>query len=231
MLDGEVCGLDDRGRPRFELLQSGAGAIVYFVFDILETGGESVVRQPLEERRRLLAETVEPGGVVRISPAYDDGPGLLAQVEELELEGVMSKRRGSVYRPGSRTRDWVKLKLRQTGSFTVAGYTLGEGSRAVLGALVLAEQVEGRWQWRGDVGSGLSGDAVDDLLEVLHPLERKTPVVKRTRPGTVRWVEPRLARAGRVHRGDRGWAAARARSTAASTASRPACRRLRHRLA
>ena len=60
--------------------------------------------------------------------------------QEQHLEGVVAKRHGSPYRPGRRSRDWVKVKTATHGEFLIAGFTRGAGSRAALGALVLAEQ-------------------------------------------------------------------------------------------
>src|SRR6185437_9305545 len=49
VLDGEICALDEAGRPRFGALQTGTGALVYYVFDILERDGEPVTALPLLE--------------------------------------------------------------------------------------------------------------------------------------------------------------------------------------
>jgi bifunctional non-homologous end joining protein LigD len=192
VVDAEVCALDAEGRSSFSLLQSGEGMLALFCFDLLELDGRDVTRLPLEQRRALLAEAIVPGPVVRLSHTYEDGEALLAEATRRGLEGVMIKRAGSTYRPGARSRDWLKLKLKQRDTFTVAGYTAGTGSRTTLGALVLAERVGAELQWRGDVGSGFSAAAVDRLLARLRPLETTRAQVTRTRPGRVTWVEPTL---------------------------------------
>ncbi len=192
MIDTEVCALDAQGHSSFSLLQAGEGTLAAFCFDLLELDGRDVTRLPLEERRELLSRLVTPGPVVRISHSYDDGPALLAEAQRRGLEGVMIKRSGSLYRPGSRTRDWLKLKLKQRDTFTIAGYTAGTGSRAGFGALVLAESVAGALEWRGDVGTGFSDDELDRLTALLKPLETDTAQVVRTRPGRVTWVQPTL---------------------------------------
>lgn len=192
VIDAEVCALDSEGRSSFSLLQSGGGTLALFCFDLLELEGRDLTRLPLEQRRALLAEAIEPGPVVRLSHTYDDGEALLAEATRRGLEGVMIKRAGSIYRPGARSRDWLKLKLKQRDTFTVAGYTAGTGSRTSLGALVLAERVGAELEWRGDVGTGFSGNEVDRLLAQLLPLETPRAQVTRTRPGKVTWVEPTL---------------------------------------
>src|SRR5437868_12850836 len=61
VLDGEVCALDEQGRPSFSLMQQGkAGTpIVYYVFDLLEVEGEPIIDLPLVERRARLEELLD----------------------------------------------------------------------------------------------------------------------------------------------------------------------------
>ena len=93
VLDGEVCALDEGGTARFEALQSGAGRLVLMAFDLLELDDEPVHARPLEERRRLLEELLDPSvEAVRLSPAFDDGEALLAAARSQGLEGVVAKR-------------------------------------------------------------------------------------------------------------------------------------------
>ncbi len=92
VLDGEVCALDEGGRPRFSLLQHGGGTLAMYVFDLLSLNGRDVTGLPLRERRSLLEETLIPGEVIRLSVGFDDGPELLAQSVKLGLEGVLAKR-------------------------------------------------------------------------------------------------------------------------------------------
>jgi bifunctional non-homologous end joining protein LigD len=193
VLDGEVCALDEQGRPRFQLLQSGAGARVYYAFDLLEADGASTRELPLAERRLLLDEHVAETPVIRISHTYDDGGWLLGQARRLELEGVMAKRAGSRYRPGARSADWVKLKLRDRGTFIICGYTAGTGSRAELGALVLGEDTGDGLRWVGETGTGFTAAEVDHLLAALRPLARRSPTVERPAKGVVTWVDPVLS--------------------------------------
>src|SRR5512141_482029 len=55
VLDGEIVVLDEKGAPRFQLLQQGnARNAIYFVFDLLWMEGKDLRRVPLEERRALL---------------------------------------------------------------------------------------------------------------------------------------------------------------------------------
>ena len=200
VLDGEICALDASGNARFEALQSGSGRLVLMVFDLLELDGRPVHTKPLVERRRLLEEILDPSvDAVRISPVFDDGEALLHAAAVQGLEGVVAKRADAPYRPGRRTPEWQKIKLRAQEDFPIVGYTRGTGRRTRLGALVLGRLEADGLHWAGNVGSGFRDEEVDRVLELLRPLERPTsplattPKMPRVRAGDVTWVEPRLA--------------------------------------
>jgi bifunctional non-homologous end joining protein LigD len=199
VLDGEVCALDERGRPSFSAMQTGKGKLVYYAFDCLEARGEPLVERPIEERREHLKELVRPGPVVMLSEAFDDGESLLRAVTEQGLEGVVAKRCGSVYAQGRRNRDWQKIKAHERQEFVIAGYTRGSGSRsATFGSLVLGVNEGGELRYAGNVGTGFDDREIRKLLEKLRPLERPDPPfaappkMPRVRKGDVVWVDPRL---------------------------------------
>jgi bifunctional non-homologous end joining protein LigD len=200
VVDGEVCMLDERGHPSFSLMQQGGGSPAYYLFDLLELERRPVIDLPLEERRHQLEQLlVEGNPLVRLSAGFDDGQALLEAVQAQGLEGVVSKRLGSTYRPGKRSPDWVKLKTRQDGEFLILGWTPGQGSRGELGALVLGEQSEAGLRWVGNVGSGLDGRSMAELLRRMRPLRVATPPLQplpkmaKTPARLVTWIEPRLA--------------------------------------
>ncbi len=197
VLDGEICALDAAGRPSFGALQTGAGSLVYYAFDVLELDGESLVTRPLAERRDVLANVLDTGTEVRVSPVFEDGAALLAAVEQQGLEGVVAKRVSSRYQPGKRTRDWLKVKTSGRQEFVVAGYTRGEGRRAAgFGALVLAVNEGGALRWVGNVGTGFTETELERVLARLRPHERaetpfpEPPKMPRVRRDAIVWVEP-----------------------------------------
>jgi bifunctional non-homologous end joining protein LigD len=199
VLDGEVCALDDQGRPSFSAMQTGTGTLVYYAFDCLEARGEPLVDEPLEQRRARLVELVRPDPTVMLSAAFDDGSSLFDAVTGQGLEGIVAKRRGSPYAQGRRARDWLKLKATARQELVIAGYTRGSGSRAAtFGALVLGVNEGGELRYAGNVGTGFDDREIRTLLEKLRPLERpdppfsSVPKMPRVRRGDVVWVEPKL---------------------------------------
>jgi bifunctional non-homologous end joining protein LigD len=202
VVDGEVCALDDQGRPSFSAMQQGKSGtpIAYFVFDLLEVEGEPTIELPLEERRQRLEKLLDKRNkTVRFSESFEDGESLLAAAEEQGLEGIMAKRLGTRYLPGRRTREWLKIKGHGRQEFVIAGYTRGKGRRErTLGSLVLATFEGDDLVYVGNVGTGFNEREIDRLLKKLKTLERKTPPFKevpkmpRIRKGDVVWVEPKL---------------------------------------
>ena len=203
VVDGEVCALDDQGRPSFSAMQQGKREtpIVYYVFDLLELDGEPLVELPFTERRARLEQLLDRRNrTVRLSETFDDGEALAEVVREQGLEGMMAKRADSRYRPGERTREWLKLKPgKQRQEFVIAGYTRGQGRRAgSFGSLVLGVREGGGLVYAGNVGTGFTEAEIERLLGELRPLERpeppfaEVPKMPRVRKGDVIWVEPRL---------------------------------------
>jgi bifunctional non-homologous end joining protein LigD len=202
VLDGEVCALDEQGRSSFSAMQQGAPGtpLVYYAFDVLEIEGETLVDLPLVERRRRLEKLLDRRNrTVVISEAFDDGEALLEAAREQHLEGVIAKRRDSRYAVGRRTRDWLKIKTHGRQEFLIAGYTRGQGRReGRFGSLVLAVRRSGELVYVGNCGTGFKDRDIDELLEKLRPLERKTapfevvPKMPKVRKGDVVWVEPKL---------------------------------------
>ncbi|HZT45194.1 MAG TPA: DNA ligase D [Gaiellaceae bacterium] len=202
VLDGEVCALDEQGRPSFSAMQQGKPGtpIVYEAFDLLELEGEPLVDLPLRDRRaRLEALLDRRNRTVRLSEQFEDGQALYEAARQQQLEGIVAKRLECPYREGKRTREWLKIKTHGRQEFVIAGYTKGQGRRSGrFGSLVLGVWRGDELSYVGNVGTGFTDKDIDDLLARLRPLEQrelpfpivpKMPKVKRT---DVVWVRPQL---------------------------------------
>jgi DNA ligase D-like protein (predicted ligase) len=131
VIDGEVIAFGDDGRPSFSALQnygSAATPVVYYVFDVMVLDGRDVMREPLEKRRELLEKKVLPelAEPVRYSSSLDASvPVLVHSVKTQGFEGLIAKRRNSVYEPGLRTGAWMKMRVNRGQEFVIGGYTRG----------------------------------------------------------------------------------------------------------
>ena len=201
VLDGEIVVLDDEGRPRFELIQRHAleqRQAALYVFDVLSLDDHDTIALPYEQRRRLLAEVVEAGSNWTV-PAHrvGDGAELLAATAERGLEGVMAKRVSSTYRPGTRTKEWRKVKHRQPAEVVIGGYSPGTGNRSsTFGSLLV-----GRWRgdtlvFAGGVGTGFTQPRLEELTRRLRGMRTPTCPFDPLPPTAYRrgatWVRPEL---------------------------------------
>ncbi len=205
-LDGEVVVLNKDGLPDFQDLQNAFNAgrsaqIVYYLFDAPFLNGKDMREEPVEVRRAALEQALEeaPDDTLRFSAVFDDDArSIHASACAMSLEGVIGKRRGSLY-VSRRSPDWIKLKCRLRQEFVIVGYTPPKGSRSGFGALLLAvntEQGAGKLRYAGRVGTGFTNAELRALHEKLRKLERKTSPLAESRglggAAEVHWVKPEL---------------------------------------
>lgn len=211
VLDGEIVALDERGRPRFERIQTRSGLtsprdverarlaqpVRFFLFDALSLGGESLVALPYEERRRHLLEAVTESTAITVPPDVgDDLAAAVSMSRDLGLEGVMAKRRDSVYREGKRSRDWIKLRHSESQEVVVGGWRPGKGNRAdTVGSLLLGVPDGDTLRYVGRVGTGFADAELQTLRAKLDRLARATSPLTGVPDVDARdahWVTPKL---------------------------------------
>src|SRR6185503_9720686 len=168
VIDGEVVVLDPSGKPSFSLLQqrgriSNAFDIkrvavelpaTFFAFDLLGLEQFDLRSLPLVTRKGFLAESLPKLGAVRYLDHIETaGEAFLAQVGAMGLEGIIAKKADAPYR-GGRTGQWMKIKAERSDDFVIVGFTEPKGRRNSLGALQLADYVNGALVYAGRVGTG-----------------------------------------------------------------------------
>ena len=201
VFDGEIVGIDARGRSDFHTLQEAlktgeTDSLVYYVFDLLALNGEDLRERPLHERKTLLTKVLR-----KVKPPLffsefwkSHAKKLFAQSCELGLEGVISKREDSIYSPG-RGREWVKSKCVQNEEFVIVGYTLSEKMKGGFGALILAARDEkSDLVYVGRVGTGFDQKTMKDLLGRMKKLSAKVSALKGAVPESknIQWIKPKL---------------------------------------
>src|SRR5688572_27404815 len=131
VIDGEVIAFDQDGRPSFNALQNYGSApapVVYYVFDLMMLAGRDVMREPLETRRQLLERKVLPKlaePVRYAAPLKASLPVLVESVKAQGFEGLVAKRRDSIYESGLRSGAWMKMRVNRGQEFVIGGYTRG----------------------------------------------------------------------------------------------------------
>jgi bifunctional non-homologous end joining protein LigD len=180
VIDGEVVALDEEGRSSFQLLQAlemaGRKApLRFYVFDLLQLDGKSLLGVPLEQRKQVLAKICQDvGDPIRYSGEITgDVKSLLAEVKRRGLEGLIGKQRRSLYEPGRRSGAWIKLKTVYQQEFVIGGYTPPAGSRKHFGAILVGYYDGGKLKFAGKVGSGFTSKSLSILYKKFREEERE----------------------------------------------------------
>lgn len=208
VLDGEIAVLDEQGRSSFSLIQQRTGIrqggrrtgsrpdipVLYYVFDLLYLDGYDLRRVPLEQRKDLLAKITGLDGPVRYSDHFSQGQALFDVAKQRGLEGILAKRRSSVYEE-RRSREWLKIKITQTLDCVIGGYTDPEGSRSYFGSIVLGlYDKTGDLIHVGQAGSGFDAASLKQIWGELKKLKTKSSAFPRGVEALreVHWVKPEL---------------------------------------
>ena len=206
ILDGEIAVLTG-GRPDFSALAmrehqtrrmridylSEAQLASYIVFDILCSDGEDVMNKTLTERKKILKEELEEDDVVSIIDSFpENGETYFRAAVKLGLEGIMAKKESSVYRPGIRSSDWIKIKRSLTVDMVVGGYIPGKGKRgSFFGGLLVGAYDNGNLVYVGRVGSGFSEKELETATKSFQPIS-KSPFSNPPSTQGVIWLKPEI---------------------------------------
>ena len=208
-LDGEIVALGQDGRPSFRALQHSsqtAHRIVFYAFDVLHLDGRDLIGRRLSERRASLKRVIPDDPSIRISDAL---PGtasdIAAALRDAGIEGVIAKRKDSLYQPGERSGDWVKLKLETQQELVIGGYR--PNGPDSIDALLVGFYVGKELRFAGKVRAGFVSHVRRELCAQLKPLRisecpfTNLPDARLSRWGAgitseqmkeMQWVKPQL---------------------------------------
>ncbi len=188
VLDGEVVALDTKARPSFSLLQRRMhvtnrraiprlmreAPVLLMIFDLLQLDDRSLLNQTYDVRREALHGLDLRGEAWQTPPAHlGDGALLLAAAKKLDFEGIIAKRRDSIYQPGRRSDAWRKIKLVSQQELVIGGWTPGLEDPQALGALLMGyHDDQGQLRFAGRVGTGFTREHQQMLLSMLRKLRQ-----------------------------------------------------------
>ncbi len=211
VIDGEIIVLNEKGLPDFSDLQlwrsEADGRLAFYAFDLLWLEGYSLMHLPIEKRKEILGSIIPPGdAVIKFSETLDaTGEEAFQLAEQFQLEGVMAKKAGSIYLPGKRSKDWLKIKTEKRQEFIIGGYTLNEGSNKLFSALLLGIMEKGAFHFVTPVGTGFNMKMQEMIVKKLEPFKTLecpfTTVPEYNKPSrfrpnppkaSVTWVKPKI---------------------------------------
>ena len=164
ILDGELVVMV-HGVPEFYELQKrtlmtnpvkismAAGQLPasFVAYDCLQVNDKVLLDTPLMERKVILQELVRENERIAVSRYIEEkGTELFELTVQKELEGVVAKRKNSLYFQGKRTKDWSKFKRMADKEFVICGYELGQ-----ITSLILGEYQNGALTYAGTVTMGV----------------------------------------------------------------------------
>lgn len=182
----------------------------FYVFDVLELDGTTLIDRPLRKRKDLLKDLFEDSEVILKTPYIETNKPEEVRnyhVEQLALglEGAVIKQVNSVYQSGRQGWSWVKIKevegvrgkLADTLDCVVMGYYFGKGKRSAfgIGAFLVGVLDHDRWLTVAKIGTGLSDDQFKELRERCEALKTSEmpntfEVAKELYPDV--WARPEL---------------------------------------
>ncbi|HZG25010.1 MAG TPA: DNA ligase D, partial [Chitinophagaceae bacterium] len=145
-------------------------------------------------------------GIIRLSENFQASAAeFLEASSEMGLEGIIAKKEDSIYRPGERTRDWLKIKVNKRHEVVIGGFTNNAGSAKAFSALLVGVFENGTFKYTGKIGTGFSDKLQREMMEQFKPLIIDKPPFdftpdvnkpSRFRPNpphaTATWLKPEL---------------------------------------
>jgi bifunctional non-homologous end joining protein LigD len=211
VLDGEIVAFDVDGRPSFERLQRRMNIrdehmarrmareipVTYVAFDVLAVDGEELTGLGTAQRQARLDDLLVPGGPLRRSEVLgSQGTAVFEAASQARLEGIIGKRTDAPYRPGQRSADWVKVKVRHSVHGVIGGWL--PKSDAPAGSEPYSLLV-GLWdgpdlRWVARVGSGLTARERTELASRFRDLavDGRPFLSDDELPTDAHWVRPEL---------------------------------------
>jgi bifunctional non-homologous end joining protein LigD len=192
VIDGEIVALDEKGRPDFNLLQhyaKQASRIHYFVFDLLVYKNCDLIRLPLIERRDIMRSVLSfRSSPIRIAESFETSAlDIITAAQEQGLEGVIAKRKSSLYEPAHRTGSWVKYRLNHGQELVIGGYTPGTHG---LDSIIVGYYKEDDLIYVARVRNGFVPASRRQVFEKLRPLAiPNCPFANLPEEGRSRWGE------------------------------------------
>ncbi len=210
IIDGEIVVTDENGISNFGKLQNwrseADGALYYYVFDILWLDGKDLTKLSLLERRQILEKKIPFKGIIRLSKSFPgSGTEFFEAAKKMGLEGIIAKSTASMYEPGNRSKEWLKIKANKRQEMVIGGFTKNDDSSKLFSALLVGVYENGKLVYTGKVGTGFNDKMQREMMAKFKKLVVKKPPFtevpdinkpSRFRPdpphATATWLKPQL---------------------------------------
>lgn len=139
-------------------------------YDILYYKDKEITMLPLMERKKYLEEVVYENNLLSVSRFIEnDGIKLFELVKQKGMEGIVAKRKDSLYWQGKRSKDWIKCKIMSSDDCVVCGYVPKENH---ITSLILGQYDHDTLVYKGHVTLGVS---LKDLNQYHYKVMNESP--------------------------------------------------------
>jgi len=175
VIDGEITVLDDKGKADFGALQNwrseADGEIYYYVFDLMWMNGYDLMSLTLSKRREILKKIIPEQGIIRMSESFEgSGIQFFESAKEIGLEGIIAKNSDSLYTPGLRSKEWLKIKANKRQEMVIGGYTKNDDTSKAFSSLLVGVFDDRKLIYTGKVGTGFTQKLQKEMLKEFAPL-------------------------------------------------------------
>lgn len=172
ILDGEIIVMSDTG-PSFSLLQKRShlknmskikiaakeNPVIFVVFDILYQD-KDLTNLKLVERKKILDNLKENDYFIK-SKTYTEGIKLFENIKKLNLEGIVAKKKDSIYEINTRSNNWLKIKNINEDIFIIGGYILKKTGYI---SLLLGEKINNKLYYVGSASITNNNSLYEKIL-------------------------------------------------------------------
>ncbi len=161
IFDGEIVAFQNN-LPSFSKLQERShlknkdkikklsieNPICYVCFDILYDN-KDITNMKLTERKKILSKIKENDVFIKNKAINNDGIKMFNEIKKIGLEGIVAKKKDSIYEINTRVDSWIKIKNFKDGIFYIGGYK--ENSSSPVISLALGEFINSNLIYVGNV--------------------------------------------------------------------------------
>jgi len=135
--------------------------VTFVCFDILYKN-KDLTNLSLIDRKKILNKFSDTLEFVK-SKYYNDGIKLFNLIKKENLEGIVAKKKNSIYVYGKRVSDWLKIKNIKDDEFFVCGYQLTKNDNIL--NLILGEKINNKFKYVGKVIVSKKNNLINKILK------------------------------------------------------------------
>lgn len=203
ILDGELVCMK-QGKPDFYTLQARSllmdpiriayqakkNPATFVVYDILFAGDEEISHYPLLKRKEIISEVVHESPSLAISRYIEEHGKAFFQLAAKEgLEGIVAKKKDSIYLVGTRSKSWIKIKVMQEDDLLICGYVLDENQH--IKSLILGKEIDGEYAFVATIASRIAAYEQKAIFAFAKKYPSSPLFLMKTEK-EVQWIQPEL---------------------------------------